>query len=285
MPTIENTFLKINCHQHGAELTSICNKQTQLEYLWQAGNEWPKHAPVLFPIVGQLHNNTFCYQDKNYKMERHGFAHTMKFEIAKATDLQILFCLSSNNETLNLFPFEFDFYVLYKLIDDTLLVTYTVYCKSDEMYFSVGAHPAFKIPLLQNQLYSDYYLEFEKALNAKRWKLQDGMISEPEVFFDNEKILRLSYNLFYDDALVFKNLESEKISIKNYTSKNGIHFNAKGFPYYGIWAAKNANFVCLEPWHGIADSITNTGNIEEKEGIIKLKKNEVFDCTYSITSF
>ena len=286
MVTIENNFLKFSCKEQGAELTSIFSKQTQLEYLWQAGNEWNKHAPVLFPIVGQLKNNTYIWQNKEYKLDRHGFARTMKFEVGNLQNESVEFILKSNADTLTVFPFEFVLRIIYKLINDALVVEYTVENKNkSEMHFSIGAHPAFKVPLLDNENYGDHYLEFSEKEIAPRWLLQNGLIAEPEIFFSDSTILPLAKKLFYDDALVFKNLKSETISIKNKKTNHGLHFHCKGFPYFGIWAAKDADFICLEPWHGIADNVNHNQQLNEKEGIIKLQSGENFACHYAIQPF
>lgn len=274
MLTIENNFLKVSCKPHGAELTSIFSKQTQSEYLWQAGKEWTKYAPVLFPIVGQLKDNTYFHKEKEYKLERHGFARNLKFacpasggEIGKLDGESIEFILRSNDDTLKVFPFEFVLKIIYKLSNDKLIVEYKVEnTGNDKMYFSIGAHPAFKIPIppapqkgvLEKENYHDYFLEFSEKENAPRWLLQNGLIAEQETFFSNQTILPLTKKLFYNDALVFKSLKSETISIKSKKSNTGLHFHCKGFPYFGIWAAKDADFVCLEPWCGVADSINST---------------------------
>ncbi len=286
MITIENNFLKVFCKPEGAELISIFSKQTQLEYLWQAGEKWPKHAPVLFPIVGQLKDNTYFYNDKEYKLERHGFARAMKFDIEHSEASAVTFILSSNSETLKAFPFNFTLNISYTLSNDKLIVEYNVKnTGSDEMCFSLGAHPAFKVPLTSGLNYNDYYLEFSEKENAKRWNLQNGLIAEPVTFFSNQDILNLTKKLFYSDALVFKNLKSEKISIKSVKSSNGLHFQCSGFPYFGIWAAKDADFVCLEPWHGIADSIHTNQQLINKEGINKLLTGKQYSCEYSIQPF
>lgn len=294
MITIENAFLKVSCKPEGAELTGIFSKQTGLEYLWQAGKEWTKHAPVLFPIVGQLKDNTYYHKEKDYKLERHGFARNLKFEIEDSKTDCVTFILKSNSETLKIFPFEFALRITYSLSYDKLSVEYKVENTGyDEMYFSIGAHPAFKIPyppsphkgVYEYENYDDYFLEFSEKENAPRWLLQSGLIAESESFLLNQSILPLTKKLFYNDALVFKILKSETISIKSKKSSNGLYFHCKGFPYFGIWAAKDADFVCLEPWCGIADSINTNQQLQDKEGINKLNSGENFVCQYSIQPF
>lgn len=285
--TLENDFLKIKIKAAGAELCSLYNKQTDLEYLWQGDNPWPKHAPVLFPIVGQLKNNVFYYDKKSYSMERHGFArnHTFKAEVNNPE--KIIFTLRENKDTLLMYPFHFLLSVNYQLLKSCLTVIYQVKnTDSKNLFFSIGAHPAFKVPLLEKEKYEDYYLTFEKEESIERHFLQKGLLDGGTKEIElNQGKLNLNKNLFYDDAIVIKNMKSEIISIKSNTSKHGLHFIFKGYPFFGIWAAKDADFVCLEPWHGITDNINHHNQIEDKEGIIALSPKNKFTCSYQMEPF
>lgn len=287
MITIENNFLIVRAKEEGAELCSIISKQTQLEYMWQAGAAWSKHAPVLFPVVGQLKNDTYTYNGNAYKLERHGFARTKKFTLIKEEKDKMAFMLGADNETLQKFPFRFELYISYTLTDKQLDIHYTVKNTDDkQLFFSIGAHPAFRLPLHKHETYEDYHLEFNRLENAPRYVLDNGMIStHTKPVIENDTLLPLSKQLFYEDALVFKNLESTQISLCSKKYTNGLHFRFKGFPFFGIWAAKDADFICLEPWHGIADSTSHKGELENKEGIIKLEPAKEFTCTYSIEPF
>ncbi|HKR04203.1 MAG TPA: aldose 1-epimerase family protein [Bacteroidia bacterium] len=287
MIKIENDFLIVKTKAEGAELTSIFNKKTHLEYLWQAGKEWAKHAPVLFPVVGQLKDNRYFYKEKSYLLERHGFARTRIFSISKSKKEKTEFILKDNSDTIINYPFHFELRIAYELLEKNLHIKYSVTnTDSKNSFFSIGAHPAFKIPLMENESYEDYFLEFNKTEFAERWKMQNGLIAdEKEAVLNNSNILLLEKSLFYNDALVFKSLASDCISIKNKNSNHGLHFYFKGFPYFGIWAAKDADFVCLEPWQGIADSIHHNQQLENKEGIINLEPGKIFSCEYSIEAF
>jgi galactose mutarotase-like enzyme len=130
-------------------------------------------------------------------------------------------------------------------------------------------------------------LQFNKTENAGRWPLtDDGLIDkEPTPFLQNEDNLPLKKELFYKDALVFKDLQSKSISIVSDKTEHGVKVEFDGFPYMGIWAAKDADFVCIEPWCGIADTVNSTGRLEDKEGIQTLVANEEFSRTYSIEVF
>lgn len=287
MNIIQNNFLQVTSKPEGAELTSIFHKQNNLEYLWQAGAAWAKHAPVLFPIVGQLKNNTYFYDGKSYHLDRHGFARTSAFELYHQSKTLVIYRLQSNAKTLKLYPFQFVFDIKYELTDYTLIVNYIVQnTDKKEMLFSVGAHPAFKIPLRDGETYNDYYLEFDKEETADRWLIDNGLIKVTSTpYFNHTRTLMLQKKLFYEDALVFKSLASKTISIKNKSNSHGLHFKFEGFPYFGIWAAKDADFVCLEPWHGIADSVSSDQRLKNKKGMLKLKPGNNFKSSYHINFF
>lgn len=289
MHQIENEILTVQIAGKGAELQSIYNKHTKLEYLWSADPlYWAKKSPVLFPIVGGLKNNNYTYKGNTYNLNRHGFARDMDFEVTEQAETSITFTLISNEETLKKYPFTFRFSVVYTLENNSLVVSYIVEnTGNDEMYFSVGGHPAFKLPIVEATRFEDYYLQFNETENAGRWPLsKDGLILETPVDFLKEtNVLRLTPSLFYEDALVFKNLQSHFITIKSGKTPHGISVYFKGFPYLGIWNFKDANFLCIEPWCGIADSVDANGKLEEKEGINKLDAKEVFTASWQAEFF
>ena len=289
MTLIENDILKVSIKTKGGELDSIYNKETNLEYMWGGDPAfWGKKSPVLFPVVGTLKNDIYYYNHKEYSLSRHGFAREMDFMVTAQTSSSAQFTLQSNEITFSKYPFSFRFDVIYSLKADKLVVNYKITnTGNDSLYFSVGGHPAFKVPLINDTVYNDYYLEFNKPETTGRWPIsKDGLIeSSPAPLLNNKNRLSLSKELFYNDALVFKNLVSDKISLRSEKITNGLEFDFAGFPYLGIWAAKNADFVCIEPWCGIADSVTSDQQIVDKEGINKLGAKEIFERSWSVRTF
>ena len=154
------------------------------------------------------------------------------------------------------------------------------------MFFSIGGHPAFKVPLSAAESYDDYYLEFNKVENKERWFLNNGLLNNNSIpYLESTKILQLKKTMFYEDALVFKNLRSNIISLKSKKKNNGLNFKFYDYPYFGIWAAKDADFICLEPWHGIADNVNSDQQLSNKEGINTLAPQQTFSCSYTIDVF
>jgi galactose mutarotase-like enzyme len=268
---IENDFLIVKVKPKGAELNSLFNKQTQLEYMWSGDPAvWGKTSPILFPIVGTLKEDAYHFKNKMYTLSRHGFARDMVFEIEKQEKNAVTFLLKSSDISLEKYPFNFLLRVKYELDGNSLSVNYFVENTGDtDMYFSLGAHPAFKVPLVENSKYEDHYLTFNSEEDLNRWPIsKDGLIeAKPVLLKSNAARLDLTKDLFKQDALVFKHLHSDVIALKSIKDEHGLDFMFNGFPFMGIWAAPNANFVCIEPWCGIADSVNHDQQLETKEGI------------------
>ena len=270
---LENEILKVEVVSKGAELQTILNKINGIEYLWD-GNPafWAKRSPVLFPIIGSLKNNEYRYQGKSYQLPRHGFARDMDFEMEKQNSREIIFLLRSSLETKMNYPFEFEFHVRYQLMGDELSTEYIVSNTGNGMmFFSVGGHPAFRLPLAANTQFSDYYLRFDETENLSRWPIsKDGLILPQQIpVLEDSNRLNLQKSLFYQDALVFKYPASSEISLLSGKTPHGLQFQMGEFPFLGIWSFKDANFICLEPWCGIADSVSSDQQLERKEGIEK----------------
>jgi galactose mutarotase-like enzyme len=289
MHSISNNIISIKVANKGAELQSIYHSEYKLEYMWSGDAMfWPKKSPVLFPIVGGLKGNTYHYKGKDYQLNRHGFARDHDFELAEQTNTSLTFFLKSTEQTKQVYPFTFLFSVKYKLEENKLLITFLLENTGDEnLLFSVGAHPAFAVPIIEGTKYEDYYFEFSENEESGRWPLSiEGLVENESLpFLQSQNKLQLTKELFYKDAIVFKNLNSTSISVVSDKTPHGVKVEFEGFPYMGIWAAKDANFVCIEPWCGIADNVNASGNLEDKEGVQSLPPHEQFEKTYSIEVF
>lgn len=287
MQTLKNNQLAVKINPKGAELSSLFNIENQMEYLWNADPTfWGKSSPVLFPIVGALKNDIYRFEGKEYTLPRHGFARDREFIVEKSEENSVTFLLTYDENTLKVYPFKFEFRLIYFLKNNSLNVTYSVKnVGENKMYFSVGGHPAFAVPLAEDTAYDDYYLEFNKTENFKRWGLTaNGLIeTQPFDFMKDTSQLNLTKELFYDDAIVFKNLESTSVILKSDKANRQLKLDFEDFPYIGIWAAKDADFVCIEPWRGIADSTNHNQELTEKEGIEGLDKGDIFEKTWRVT--
>lgn len=277
---ISNSKLSVQIKSKGAELFSLKNKVTQREFIWEGNSDfWGKHSPVLFPIVGTLKNNTYRFENKEYQLPRHGFARDLEFKIVYQTENEVIFLLSSDENTAKLFPFKFELQMHYILIDATLKLSYSVKNLDNKtLPFSIGAHPAFALPFE----FENYSLQFEHQETLKSCTLENDLLSDKtfEIELEN-KNLPLSYSLFANDALIFKTLKSKFITIVE-TENPILKISFSDFKNLGIWTKPNAKFICIEPWLGYSDTIHSNGNLSEKDGIQIVKENQTFCCSFSI---
>ena len=289
MYTLQNDLLEITVASKGAELQKIYNKETGLDYLWEGDPAfWGKHSPVLFPIVGTLKEGRYEYNKQTYQLSRHGFARDMDFTLLTHSDTAISLSLQQTAATLEVYPFYFELRIHYRIEENRLHVQYEVINQDEKtLWFSIGAHPAFKLPLVKGTSYEDYNLCFNEFENTGRYPLTEaGLLAEdPKIFLQNTDELPLKKSLFYEDALVFKTLQSSSIKIESDKTDHGLTVDFKGFPYMGIWSAKDADFVCIEPWLGITDSVNSTGKLEDKEGILSLIAGDTFKAGWTLMTW
>jgi galactose mutarotase-like enzyme len=281
--TLSSQQLIVNISESGAELISVQNVETKYEFIWQANPAiWGRHAPVLFPIVGKLNEDKILIDNKLYNMKQHGFARDCRFEPIEIYSNLLKFMLESDAASKEHFPYDFKFFICYELIDNALKITYTVLnTGSQKMFFSVGAHPGFNLP--EHNL-EKYQILFEKEENLNRSLLTNGLLNgETEKLDSNPKSIDLNRDLFEKDAIVLKSFKSNWIKLVQTNGKFAINMQCDGFPFMGIWTKnKCEEFICLEPWQGIADTLGFEGEIAHKEGIIGLDAGKEISFTYSI---
>jgi galactose mutarotase-like enzyme len=286
---ISNEKLSVHISAAGAELQSIVSKENELEYMWSGDPAfWGKKSPVLFPIVGGLKNGSYQHQGITYQLGRHGFAREREFTVRSHSTDTIRFSLVSDETTKEVYPFDFIFSIDYSVSGNRLTVKYIVENIGDEtLLFSVGAHPAFKVPLVDGTSYEDHELIFSGQETAGIYPLSaEGLIEKhTEPLLNHSNRIPLHKELFAKDALVFKELQSNYIGILNSKNVHGLKLHYSDFPFMGIWAAKNADFVCIEPWCGIADSVDASGELAEKEGINKLSPRNIFERAWAVEVF
>lgn len=276
--------LIVSISKKGAELRSI-KSHSQIELLWTGdASVWPRHAPILFPIVGKLRNNSYTVSGKAYSLTQHGFARDVDFTQVSHSENVAHFRLNQTAQSKNIYPFDFELDIMYELQGAELITTYTVTNPSHpDLLFSIGAHPGFRCPVGNGETFEDYYLAFERDQYLLS-NLQDGLRSGTSTQLNvPHKKLHLNSSLFNNDALVFENNQIHSISLRSAKSAYAVTLHCKDWPYFGIWSKKGCTeFVCLEPWYGIADGAGHNGALENKEGVLNLKKGETFKCRFSL---
>lgn len=277
--TLKNEFLEVKINHLGAELSALIKEEENL--IWTIDEKyWNKTSPVLFPIVGRLKNDSYTLNGQQFEMLRHGFARNYNFELLSKTASEAIFLLKHSPETLKIYPFAFEFQIQYTLKPNLLEVKYSVFNTSDEnMPFSVGAHPALNI----KGNIEGYDILFEDAANdLLTYTIESDLFSgETEVLPLQKGLLNLNYELFRHDALVFKNYAVKALTLFH-KKKPLLSLRLPDFPFLGIWTKRNAPFLCLEPWCGVADKADHSGNFLEKEGINILAPNAKFEAAFEI---
>ncbi len=290
MAVIQSKSLKVEVASRGAELQSIVGPGG-IEYLWQGDPAfWARRSPLLFPIVGALPGGTYSYGGRTYKLGNHGFAKDREFRLASESPGSLRYELASDEESLELYPFKFKLAVAYSLNEDKLEVGYElVNADLKRMFFSIGAHPAFKAPLVPGESRSDYDLAFEKPETLDRWFLNSDNVATGQVerFLEGSSSLPVADDLFERGAIVLKDPASRRVRLESRVSKRFIEVSFPGFPQLGIWAPKAkaeglAPFVCLEPWYGVMPLAGSTQDLEKKEAALSLAPRGVFKAAYTI---
>ena len=285
---LENHRLSISVKETGAELASIVNLETGEEYMWSGDPKvWGGIAPVLFPIIGALKDGETIIKGETYEIPKHGIVrHNEALELFYHSDDRLTFRLCWSEETMKVFPYKFDFRVTFRLRNEHVIVYHEVMNVGDEpMYFCLGGHPAFKVPAREGERYEDYFLRFEHEENSKSYIVaKDGTIGNEtrEVPWMAGNILPLTHDLFANDALVFKDLNSHSVVLESHVSGPVLKVDYAGWTHLGIWAKPNGDFVCIEPWIGLSDSPHTDKQFVKKEGIVELAPGETHEMSFDI---
>ncbi len=288
--TMENDRLLVTIADQGAELISIFDKENQREIMWQADPDfWPRHAPVLFPNVGKYYGGHFRYEGQYYEEGQHGFARDMEMERIASGAGFVTHRLAANAATRSRYPFDFQLEITHRLKDKSVQVEWKVVNNgANTMYFTIGGHPAFRVPALPETKYSDYYLKFDEDKDELEYILIDvntgtAMTETTYKMPLDQHMFRIQDDMFNRDALIFDGGQIQWAAIAGPDGADYVSVRCDGFPNFGIWSKPGASFVCLEPWCGRCDNRGFDADISEKEGINRLEGGEVFEKSYEIT--
>ncbi len=284
---LENDVIRLKTVSAGAEMKSLIRKSDGQEFLWEADPKfWGRTAPVLFPLVGKVKDDHYIENGKEYEMHQHGFARDMEFEVVSETGKSIVYVLRADDETKKVYPYEFELFITYTIVDNKVKVEWKVINPSDEtIYFSIGGHPAFACPLNKQEKQSDYSFEIEsKENNIVCNKFSDGYVTGDKYQVElKENKLPVSDNLFDNDALVVEDTQAEKVSLIDAQGNKYLTVSFAAL-VFGLWSPpkKNAPFVCIEPWYGRCDSINYKGEWKNREWGNKLEAGKEFKGGFGI---
>lgn len=281
--TLKSSRISAIIKADGAELCSLRNAEGK-ELLWQAGEAWPRHSPLLFPIIGRLKNDELHHRGKTYPMTQHGVARDHRFEwLGRQPDACAL-VLTDNPATRSRYPFAFRLGVTYAVKDADLDVTLAVTNTGNEVLpASIGGHPAFNWPLLPGLDKQNYALTFSDDETAPIRRLKDGLVrAKPEPTPIDGKLLPLSERLFDDDAIILDRPASNAV---RFAAGRGpsIEMSWNGFRELGIWSKPGGvPFLCIEPWHGFASPVEFDGEFTDKPGLMHIAPSATRSLGYRI---
>lgn len=284
---LENDFLCVEIADLGAEVTRIYDKELDTEVLWEADPVyWKRHSPVLFPNVGKTYHNILHIGEDVYPTSQHGFARDSEFSCIKAASDSVSYLLHSSEETKEVYPYEFELYINYRLVGKELSVEWQVKNRSEEtIYFTIGGHPAFRFAEAEEKK-EDYALKFP-GKESLTYILIDpatgtGVPEKEYTLALDREMCPITEEMFVNDALIFDGGQIEEVWLCKKDGAPYVGMRCKGFSSYGIWSVKDAPFVCLEPWAGRCDNCGFEGDISEKPGINRLDGGKTFTKGYTI---
>ena len=288
MQTLKNDVLTVQVSRHGAELSSIRKGET--EYLWQADPRfWARHSPVLFPIVGSVWNGRYRVGDREFALGQHGFARDMDFELVEQTDTELRYRLDSSEDTLDVYPWPFRLEIAYRLYGGRIDVIWEVTNPgSEDMFFQIGAHPAFNYPDYdpETDARGSFSFDRRKGLECIRIKEKgcvDALTKYP-LELDGDGRYPLSKDTFdVIDTLMLQDSQLGKVTLHRIDGSPWLSL-AFTAPVVGLWSppGKNAPFICIEPWYGRCDRAGYEGDYRDKDWINRLAPGEMFKGLYTI---
>ncbi|MBR3493996.1 MAG: aldose 1-epimerase family protein [Clostridia bacterium] len=276
--------------QVGAQIASFKGPDGR-EVIWQADPAvWAQHAPVLFPVCGSVRDGQIRIAGESYPMAKHGFTRTPVFEIAQRGEDQVDLVLRDSEETRGSYPFSFAFHVIYKLFDGGFVTTFQVENHSDRvMPFCVGGHPGFVCPMEPGAAFEDYQLVFEQRESGENTLAPGGYLcngTEQLAELRDGRILPLTHGLFDErDALIFAGLKSRSVRLVHRDSGRGLRFDFPKMEVLAVWTkpGAQADYLCLEPWHGMPGRVQDSDNFEDKPYVTLLAPGNVFSAWFTAT--
>jgi galactose mutarotase-like enzyme len=273
--TIRNGGLTATIKAQGAEMCSLAS-DTGVEFVWQAEPAWPRHAPLLFPIVGRLANDELRHRGRSYRMTQHGFARDSRFAWVERGESRCVLMLEDNETTRALYPFAFRLTATYMFDESGLDLSLVIANTGKEILpTSLGGHPAFNWPLQPGLAKESYALSFANAEPSPVRRLDGGLLrpaTEPSPV--KGSVLPLSESLFVDDAIIFDRIASNSV---RYAAEQGastgpwLKMSWRGFRELGVWSKPSgAPFLCIEPWRGYASLAGFDGEFTDKPGLMHI---------------
>ena len=287
MVELKNEQLTVRIAEKGAELQSIKDASGK-EYMWQADPQyWPRHSPILFPIVCSVNNDTYRVDGKEYHLPRHGFARDTDFKVIAQSERKATFALEANEETKKVYPYQFTLSVSYVLDGNTIGVIWHVLNSDNrEIHFQIGGHPAFNVPDMKagDTQTGRIRLDNSEPLDGLKSYI-DGSHEMTEIPVEAEEgIIEFSDNTWRNDSVKIHKCQVRRAELLNKAGEAEVTVEFRT-PVIAFWSPfeKNAPFVCIEPWYGLGDPRGFDGEFKDKPLMNHLLPGASFMSKYAIT--
>ena len=285
--TIKNDKIEVSVEDLGAQMRSI-KDATGKEYLWQGDEKyWNGSAPNLFPYIARLTEGKYILKGRTYEMPKHGFLRNSVLKLKEKTQTKMVFSLTDSEETYKMYPYHFEIKVKYELFENELKVSYNVANKDKKvMYFGVGGHPGFQVPVEKELSFEDYFIEFAKGTDMKRVGMSEDcfVTGKDEAFpLEENRRLYLHHNLFDDDAIILKDAPS-KVVLASEKGSARIEMETSHLEYLGIWhkPASDAPYVCIEPWSSLPSKKDVIEDLEKQDNLVSLKPDGYYTGFFKV---
>lgn len=279
--------MAVVAEEKGAQLCSV--KWNGHEYLWQGDPAyWEDRSPLLFPYVGRFTEGKYTLHGGEYEMLIHGFAKDSEFSLIEKTPARMVFLLEDNDETLLQYPYHFSLKVSYEIAGSTLTVSYDVENRTDEtMYFGIGGHPGFQVPLDDDLTFEDYRLVFSSPHTPDRVGHTKACFlsgSDAPYALEWGTDLPLHHDMFDEDAIVLKNV-SDTVCLTSDQGTRSVTMHYPDLPYLGIWHAPgtDAPYVCIEPWSSLPSRQDIIEEFAFKSDLIRLAAGKTWHTAWQMT--
>ena len=287
---IANDTCKAEIQLSGAQMASFKGPDGR-EVMWQADPAvWPHYAPVLFPVCGYVDQDRIYIAGEKYPMKKHGFTRTWVFDVTRKGSDFVELSLGPNEENKPMYPFDFAFRVNYTLNAKGYTTTFIVENHDTKpMPFCVGGHPGFQVPMEAGAKFEDYQVVFDEVEDGKCYLTPGGKVIDGWEYVDNfhnTNVLPLNHALFDSrDALLFLGLKSRAVNLVHKDSGHGLRFEFPKLEMLAVWSMpnKNADYLCLEPWHGTPEQKGESGNFEDKAYVTILQPGECWQGGFTVT--
>lgn len=286
--TLQNDVLTVTTDACGAVLHSII--KDGVEYLWQGDPRyWARRDANLFPYVGRLTEGKYLLEGKEYPLTIHGFCIGTDFAVTARTETSICFTLTYNEKTLGMYPFRFAFHVEYVLEKNTIRKTCLVENQDTrEMYFGIGGHPGFNVPLNGEGDFTDWRLTFAAPCHSRRIDLDpiNYRLAGTDSPFPLEKdtSISLTHDLFDLDTVVLRNMDTT-LTIESPKSSRSVTVSYPQMPFLGLWHAPktDAPYVCIEPWVSLPSHSAYVEDLVKQDHLIHLEAGHTYTNEMTIT--